>query len=758
MDSTAFLENLKAMLWYSGQIVHVEQIPPRESRLGELGPPLSESLNASLEEQGIHSLYSHQVEAITACRMGHNIAVSTAAASGKSLCYNIPVLESLLRDPTSRALYLFPTKALAQDQLRSLESIIPKGSRIKVDVFDGDTPFESRADIKRGSQVVISNPDMLHLGILPNHRSWYRFFRGLRYVIVDEAHVYRGIFGSHVANIIRRLARLAYKYGASPQYICCSATIANPREHSENLVGLPFTLIKDDGSPYGGKDFVIWNPPLIDANSGKRYSTNSETALILRELVLNKIRNLTFVRSRRLAELIFVYVQNQIKAINPELSSQIAPYRGTYLPEDRRQLEHDLFEGRIIALVTTNAMELGVDVGDLAATLLSGYPGSLSSIWQQAGRSGRRGERSLSILVAKDNPLDQYIARHPDALFGKSHENARISIINPYILKPHLLCAAYEAPLTQKDKDRFGYKFEDAIHELLLDGYLKLRSGKWYLSPNVSYPADSFGIRSSSSTTYSLVEFDSGILLETIDEPSVFHQLYPGAVYLHQGQSYLVMDLDLESASVYVKEKEVEYFTEAKDFTDTRIIDTLMSRKADKSIVYWGEVEVSNTVVGFKRKAHFTENVLSEELIDLPIQVFNTMALWFDIPNDITQQMLKDKVDFAGGLHALEHAAIGMLPLFAMCDRNDIGGLSTILHPDTGSPQIFIHDGYLGGVGISEYGYKEVEKLWRATLDLISLCLCESGCPSCIQSPKCGNNNEPLDKSVAISILEGLIH
>ncbi|MDP7533613.1 MAG: DEAD/DEAH box helicase, partial [SAR202 cluster bacterium] len=487
MDTADFLRHLQSLLWYQDQMVHVEQIPVREARTAQIDPPLDERLYGRLDDLGVTSLYAHQVEAVNALRQGHNIIVATPAASGKSMCYNLPVIDALLADRSARALYLYPTKALAQDQETKLAALIPEERRVRHGIFDGDTPSEDRSSIQRLSQVVISNPDMLHIGVLPNHRSWYQFLRGLRYVIVDEAHVYRGVFGSHVANVMRRLRRLCKAFGSAPQFILCSATIENPAEHAERLVGLPFEVIDEDGSPYGGKDFAFWNPPMIDMAKGSRRSTNGEATQIFSELLRKHVRTMTFVRSRRTAELIYVYVRDQLTPTHPIVAKRIAPYRASYLPEDRRRIERDLFEGRLLGITTTSAMELGVDVGNLDATVITGYPGSIASAWQQAGRSGRRGERSLSVLVANDNPLDQYLMRHPESFFGKSHESARISPTNPYILKPHLLCAAYESPLTMEDTEFFGPDLLWYADELQDDKFLHTRSERWHLQPEVSY-------------------------------------------------------------------------------------------------------------------------------------------------------------------------------------------------------------------------------------------------------------------------------
>ena len=758
MDVGAFLRSLDDQPWYSDQIVHIEDVPVRSADEGQLDAPLDPRLQAQLDSLGIEFLYSQQADAIGALRRGENVVVSTPAASGKSLCYHLPVLETLLNDRSARALYLFPTKALAQDQSATLGRLIPDGARVRHGIFDGDTLAEDRPDARRYSRILITNPDMLHLGILPNHRRWYELLRSLKYVVLDEAHVYRGVFGSHVANVIRRLRRLCRTFGSDPQFILCSATLANPGEHANRLTGLDFTVIDRDGSPYGGKDFVLWNPPMIDLAKGSRRSTNTEAAHLLAELVRRNVRSLAFVRSRRMTELLYVYVRDELRTTsNPAAAQRIAPYRASFLPEDRRKIERDLFEGRLLALTTTNAMELGIDVGDLDATILTGYPGSIASTWQQAGRSGRSGERSVSLLVALDNPLDQYLMRHPEAIFGKPHESARTSPANPYVMKPHLLCAAYEAPLTMRDTEFFGPDLLWHVDELVNEGMLHTRHGRWHLSPDLPYPAEDVNVRSTSSHFFTLVDGESGVVLETVDEMSAFLQLHPGAVYLHHGETLLINDLDIEARTAYGVRTDVPYYTEVRDYTETRVLKVYRERPAGRSTVYLGEVEVTTSVVGFRRKAHLSEEVLGEEYVDLPPRSYRTVSLWFDVPRDTLDYIYRERLDLAGGLHAAEHAAIGVLPLFALCDRNDIGGISTPLHPDTGTPQVFIHDGHPGGVGIAEHGYDVVEELWKTTLQVVSECPCESGCPSCIQSPKCGNNNEPLDKEVATLVLRDIL-
>ena len=757
MDISGFLKRLQTAPEYADQMVHLETIPPREASYAEPAQLLQAALRDALSQQGIDALYKHQATAIDTLASGSHVVVATGAASGKSLCYQLPILYSLLRNRTDRALLLFPTKALAQDQLRSIRSLSQSGVTARVEIFDGDTPREVRSQIKRSAQVVITNPDMLHLGILPNHRTWTRLFRELRYVVLDEAHVYRGVFGSHVANTIRRLRRLCAHYGSAPQFILCSATIANPGELAEALVGEPVTVVDQDGSPFGGKQFVFWNPPLIDRTQALRKSATSETSAMLSSLLQDGVRTLAFTRTRRQVELIYLSTRQQLAERAPHLVNRISPYRASYLPEDRRRIEADLSSGKLLGVATTNALELGIDVGSLDATVLGGYPGSIASAWQQAGRSGRRQEESLSVLIARADPLDQYLMRYPSFFFGQPHEHALISPNNPRVLDPHLLCAAYEAPLSTADAGRFGPGFEERMASLEGQGLVHRRGERWFLDTSLSYPAESVNIRSTSSSSYGVVEQESGALLEQVEEGSAFFQLHPGAVYLHYGEQYLVNRLDLATKTAYVSIQEVPYYTQCRDITDIQVLRILQERHAGAVNVFLGEVEVSTQVVSYEKKAHFSDDSLGEETLDLPIQRFPTVALWFDLPDALVVDIRRRRLDLAGGLHAAEHAAIGVLPLFAMCDRNDIGGVSTPLHPNTGKPQVFIYDGHAGGIGIAEKGYELIEELWAATLRAVEECPCEDGCPGCIQSPKCGNGNYPLDKGVAAMLLRGAL-
>ncbi len=753
MTVTSFIEHIKNLPNYQNQIVHIEHLPSREATYQRLDKPLHPALETALHKAGLHPLYAHQATAVNKINLGKNVIVVTSAASGKTLCYNLPVLETILTEKGSRALYIFPTKALAQDQLRSLAelvSLLP--TPVRSAIFDGDTPAEERSQAKKAARIVLTNPDMLHLGILPNHQSWSRFLSLLRYVVIDEAHIYRGVFGSHVSNVIRRLKRLLDLYDAKPQFICCSATIANPKEHIEKLIGLPFEVVDNDGSPHGRKDFILWNPPVVGKDQASRLSANSEASFLLAESVQQGIRTITFTRTRKLTELVYRYARQRLAGSN--LAQQIKPYRAGYLPEERRQIEQELFQGQLLGVVATTALELGIDIGNLDATVLTGYPGSIASTWQQAGRSGRRTGESLSFLIGLDNPLDQYFMHHPKYLFGKNFENALIDPNNPYVLQSHILCAAWEMPLTEADKQFWGENLTETRRKLEDDGMLKARRGKWYPAPTVTYPAERVNIRSTYTTQYTILDASQGNRqLETISAGMALSQIHPGAIYLHYGESYLVLELDLTAHVAYVVPTDVPYYTQAKELSDLRVLRVIKEKQTQGVKCYLGEVEVTSTVIGFKKKAQFTEAVLGEEPLDLPSHCFDTVALWFDIPESSITQIAEAHLDFAGGLHAAEHASIAILPLFALCDRNDLGGISTPAHPDTGKAQIFIYDAHPGGIGIAEKGFGLIDNLWRETLKVIIDCPCDEGCPSCVQSPKCGNNNQPLDKKAAQIIL-----
>ena len=740
------------------ELSHVEEIAQRHAEYGELRHEIDHRLATALWNRGQLQMYTHQAKAVDAALDGRDVAVVTPTASGKSLCYHVPVAQALLTDPLAHALYLFPTKALARDQLRGLKELLPPNLADKVAIYDGDTPKADRKGIRQSARVLLSNPDMLQQGVLPNHHLWERLLTSLRYVVIDEAHYYKGVFGSHMANLIRRLRRICAYYRSNPVFILCSATIANPGELAEGLIGKPVEVINENGAPRGSKHFVFWNPPL-DEERGKRMGTGNETAKLLEMLLRDGVQSLAFVRARQQAERVYKNVRNRLVDEDPELARRVHPYHASYLSEDRRWVESGLLNGDLLGVVSTNALELGIDLGDLDATLISGYPGSIASTWQQAGRSGRKGDGSLSVLVAQDNPLDQYLMRNPDFFFGSSHEHARIHPGNPYVLGPHLKAAACELPLTSADAGLFGEGFDAQVNALAAEGALQARNGSWHISKSVNYPAGEVNVRSISHQQFQAVESPYGKELEHVDAVSAFSQLHRGAIYLHFGESYIVENLDLNARIAYLKRADTSYYTVPRVEADIRVIETSAEKTLNGAQVCAGKVEVSSQVVGYRKREIYSDEDLGEEPLDLPPQKFHTMAVWFDLPDQTLSWAVQEGIDLMGGLHAMEHAAIGVLPLFAMCDRNDIGGISTVLHPDTGKAQVFIYDGHPGGVGIAEHGYEVIEKLLTATLDVVSECPCAEadGCPSCIQSPKCGNNNDSLNKDAASKLLRGVL-
>lgn len=754
MNPAVFLDTLLANPEIAPRIVHVEHLPARPASYSSLETPLPQALASLLATSGYTRFYTHQAEAIDAARRGKSVVIATATSSGKSLCYHVPTLEAIGASTKARALYLFPTKALAQDQARSLRSIAPG---IPVATFDGDTPAFERTAIRKNSRIVITNPDMLHLGILPHHQSWSTFLRNLRIVVIDETHIYRGIFGSHVANIIRRLRRLCSYYGSDPVFIASSATIANPGEHVFRLTGIVPEVVSETGAPTGERHFVFWNPPLIGGSSPGRKGANPEAADLLTGLVRSSLRTIVFAKTRRMAELIATYSRNSLKHDDRRLDERIATYRAGYLATDRRVLEQRLFTGDLIGVTATTALELGIDVGDLQATVLTGYPGSIASTWQQAGRAGRGTTEALTVLIGLDNPLDQYLMRHPELVFQRPSEHARIHANNPRILLPHILAAAHELPIGMADLDVFGDELLGASQDLTDQGLLRRRDSRYFVAPTIDYPAALIDIRSASNIRYDLVLEPSGRVIETIDGDTALFQLYPGAVYIHQGQNLLIQDLDLTTRVARASLKDVPYYTQTEDFTELSVLQTTMDRDINGVTVSFGDVKVSTRVVGYKRKRQFTDEVVSREILDLPPVDIETQGLWWTVPEPLIRAMIDAGLDPAGGLHAAEHACIGLLPLLALCDRQDIGGLSTLLHMDTDAATIFIYDGHAGGAGIAERGYLDIETLWGTTLQLLEECPCEDGCPGCVQSPKCGNNNTTLDKAAARMLLRLMI-
>ncbi|MBN1528090.1 MAG: DEAD/DEAH box helicase [Thermoleophilaceae bacterium] len=722
----------------------------REGALAGSSTPVPDDLHPALLESlaGIDALWSHQADTLEAARGGHTI-VTTGTASGKSLAFNLPVLDTLASDPGARALYLYPTKALAQDQARGLARL--GRSFLRHAIYDGDTPKEERAAIRRRSNLILTNPDMLHVGVLPNHRSWGDVLANLAWVVVDEAHVYRGVFGSHVANVLRRLRRLARAYGTEPRFILTSATIANPLELAERLTGLDFTLVDRDGSPRAERRIAMWNPPLVDEALGRRASPLSESANLLADLVQEGVRTICFMKSRRGVELIQRFARQRLEdAGRSDLAERIAPYRAGYTPQQRRELERRLAEGDLLAVVATDALELGIDIGDLDAAICVTFPGTVASLRQMWGRAGRRAP-GLALYVAGEDALDQFFCRHPDEFLDRPVERAILDHESEEIHLAHLAAAAYELPLTPEDASVFGDGWEKQARRLVSAGRLRERGGR-YLPRGSGYPAGAIALRSASPNSVAIVESDGGELIGSVEAARAHSAVHPGAVYLHMGSAYEVQELDLEHGHAVVSRFQGDWYTQPKKESETYIEETRERRLCCGVDLSFGIVSVTEHVVAYQRKHVTDHRVLDLELLELPEQDFVTQALWYELP----ETLIRDEFPLdalQGSLHAAEHAQIAVLPLIAMCDRWDIGGLSTAFHMQTGRPTIFIYDGHPGGVGLTRAGYERFEALVDDALRLISECRCRSGCPSCVQSPKCGNLNEPLNKRGAAELL-----
>jgi DEAD/DEAH box helicase domain-containing protein len=709
----------------------------------ELHPDVREALGRI----GIDSLYSHQADAWeSVMRDGHTI-VTTGTASGKSLCFNLPVLHVLSCDRRARALYLYPTKALAQDQARRLSELRPPALRHAI--YDGDTPREERSAIRKRSNVVLSNPDMLHVGILPHHTNWGDFLANLALVVVDEAHVYRGVFGSHVANVLRRLRRLANAYGTEPRFVLTSATIANPRELASKLTGLDFHLIEKDGAPRGSREILMCNPPLIDERSGKRASSLSEAAELFADMVASGTRTICFARSRRGAELIYQFARRRLEDSDAD-ADRIAPYRAGYTPQQRRDIERRLAEGELLGVVSTSALELGIDIGNLDAAMSVTFPGTVASLRQQWGRAGRRDAGGLALYVAGDDALDQFFCRHPEKFLERPVESAILDHASENIYMRHLLAAAYEAPLEPGDRETLGTDFETYAKRLVSAGELRERDGR-YLPRKPGFPAGRVSLRSASPDSFTVLEAEAGEILGFVEAERAFSTVHPGAIYLHLGESYEVLELDIAHRRAIVQRAEGDYYTQPKIETETFIEQLRDSRETSSVELRFGIVSVMEEVVAFQRKRLSDHEVIDLHTLDLPEQNFVTQALWYELGEEMVGALPLEAL--LGSLHATEHAQIAVLPLIAMCDRWDIGGLSTNYHHQTGRPTIFIYDGHPGGVGITRQGFDHFERLVGDARQLIGECQCEAGCPSCVQSPKCGNLNEPLSKRGALELM-----
>lgn len=764
------------------QLRHVRTIPAREA----VNEPWPEWTHPDLVEAygrlGIHEPYRHQVRAADLAHEGRHVVIATGTASGKSLAYQLPALDAVHRselrvradpgkihDDGAVALYLSPTKALAADQLAAIRSL--GLSTVRAETYDGDTDPSSRRWIRDHANVILANPDMLHFGILPNHAWWARFFRRLRYVIVDEAHSYRGVFGSHVANLMRRLRRICayYNSGAEagagtgqswPVFIAASATASDPGTSFGRLIGAPVEAVAEDCSPHGATTVAFWEPALTEQRgengAPERRTAVAETSDLLANLVSSRIRTIAFIKSRRGAETIASITRRLLDEVDPSLPQRVAAYRSGYLPEERRALERSLRSGELLGVSSTSALELGIDISGLDAVLVAGWPGTRASLFQQIGRAGRAGQDAVAAFVASDDPLDTYLVNHPEAIFDVSVEATVFDPSNPYVLGPHLCAAAAELPLGPAEVPLFGPTAEGLLDRLVAQGYLRKRPAGWFWTHPQSAAA-MVNLRADGGGPVSIVDADTGSLLGTMDSPQTHYQAHTGAVYVHQGESYVVEDLNEAEHCVVVRRANPDYYTTARDITQIEVLETQRTTRWGDVEVHFGDVKVTTQVVSFQRKALISNEVLGEEPLELGARDLFTKAVWFVMDNRSLTGAGLIEPQFPGSLHAAEHAAIGLLPLVASSDRWDIGGVSTAIHADTGVPTIFVYDGHPGGAGFAERGYEKARVWLTATKEAIEACECESGCPSCVQSPKCGNKNNPLDKDGAVRLLGMLL-
>jgi DEAD/DEAH box helicase domain-containing protein len=741
---------------------HVAELPARHGSQRPWPTWVEPDVLRAFTDRGISSPWAHQVQAADLAHAGRHVVISTGTASGKSLAYQLPILNTLATDPRARALYISPTKALGHDQLRAAHTLTAAVSRlgdVAPTAYDGDSPVEVRRLARERSRWVFSNPDMVHLALLRNHARWAVFLRNLRFVVIDECHYYRGVFGSNVAMVLRRLLRLCARYSAdpavTPTVIFASATTAAPGATAAELIGQPVEEIAEDASPQGARTVALWEPALRADLTGEngapvRRSAGSEAARVMADLIAEGARTLTFVRSRRGAELTALATRARLEVIAPQLTETVASYRAGYLPEDRNALEQALLDGQLRGLATTNALELGIDIAGLDAVVLAGFPGTVTSFWQQAGRSGRRGQGALVVLVARDDPLDTYLVHNPAALLDKPIERVVIDPANPYILGPQLLCAATELPIDEAEVRTLGA--QDVADRLVDDGLLRRRSGKYYPAPGVD-PHPAVDIRGPTGGQIVIVEGDTGRLLGTAGAGQAAASVHPGAVYLHQGESYVVDSLDFDEGLAFVHSEDPGYATFARELTDIAVTGAGERRVFGSVTLGLVPVSVTNRIVGYLRR-RLTGEVIDFVELDMPPHTLDTIAVMYTITPEALHRSGIDPLQIPGSLHAAEHAAIGLLPLVASCDRSDIGGLSTAVGPEfDGLPSVFVYDGYPGGAGFAEQGFHQASTWLAATAAAIEACECPSGCPSCVQSPKCGSGNEPLDKGGAVRVL-----
>ncbi|MFZ5765333.1 MAG: DEAD/DEAH box helicase [Thermodesulfobacteriota bacterium] len=743
-----YITALTASPRFGPQVVHHERIAGSPACYGELSPPLPAPLQRALTELGVSSLYCHQAEAIEAIRRGRDIIVATPTASGKSLIFNLPVCETFLAGPAGTALYLFPLKALAQDQLRGIDELVRgmalEGKTVSAAILDGDTSSHRRRRLRDNPpDILISNPDMLHLSLLPHHGGWSSFWANLRYVVIDEAHTYRGVFGSHVAWVIRRLQRVCRLHGADPRFLLFSATIGNPESLGRELIGRPVTLVVGSGAARGEQHFILFDP----------LEGAAATASQMLEAALKRgLRAIVYTQSRKLTELVASWTSSRLGP----LAGKLAAYRAGFLPEDRRQIEAGLASGDLLGVVSTSALELGIDIGNLDICILVGYPGSIMSTRQRGGRVGRRQNDSLVILLAQEDALDQYFLRHPRDFFERPVEDAVLNPANQVIMRRHLICAAAEIPLNRDEPLLAPSWCREGVEDLAGDGDLLLDAGGVTWHTNRRYPQREVDLRGG-GRQYAIRKGEDDSLLGEIDEHRCFRECHPGAVYLHMGETWIVEQLDLDARLVRVRPARVNYFTRAMANKETEILAVEETVRIGAIRAASGRLRVTDQVSGFVRKRIRGQQTIGTGVLDLPPRIFETEGLWFEVPLALQRELEGRQMHFMGGIHAVEHAAIGVFPLLVLCDRNDVGGISYPFHPQLGAPAIFIYDGHAGGVGLARQVFRRIRELLEASRKTIGDCGCETGCPSCVHSPKCGSGNRPIDKAAALAVLDGLL-
>ncbi len=755
MDVERFLQLIKDQDFFDDQVIHTEQLPERPAVFQEVNGGLQDVVQGTLDALGINELYCHQATSINEIRDGHSIVIITGTASGKTLCYTIPVLEALVTDPKSTMLFIYPTKALAQDQARGLNKFQENGDQIPfmAGTYDGDTPQNLRRRLRDGGNIILTNPDMLHQGILPQHTRWSRFFTNLRYIVIDEVHAYRGVFGSHLANVMRRLNRICQHYGSTPQFICTSATIANPQQHAERVCGVPMHLIDNDGAPRGPKRFVLWNPPPLTSQGptnwrigGDRRSPLGEAIQLMTALVKERIQTIAFVRTRLASELIFRGCRERLLPVSRRLADAVHAYRGGYLPEQRREIESKLSSGEILGVSSTNALELGIDIGSLEVCILVGYPGTIASLWQQSGRAGRGGEASLVILLAQNAPMDQYLMAHTQYLFAQNPENAVVDPDNPHIVVGHLKCAANELPLSEEAAEQFGPYAAVVLEVLEEDQLVSHIDGNWYWSSS-EYPSANVNLRNIAGPVYTIEDSSSEEhVIGTIDEISALSQLHDHAVYLHGADTYFVNHLDVEQKIAHVEKRNLDYYTQSVQVSEIRIDETETEETWQGCLLGFGDVTVTTSIPSFKKIRFHSRDSLGYEELDLPTQLLETVTFWFAPAEEISRRMDEKNLLMGEALIGISNVLVEVVPLFVMCDTQDIGVV--IDSKNLGREAIFLHDRYPGGMGYARRCLDRFEDIIQTVAEVIRDCGCDDGCPSCVGSAVPASAMGDLDTTV----------